>query len=57
MQTDGATYAQKLLMGLGWQNAGRANDVIMIMAFLLVLSWQHIRRTGIFKLLMGLCCQ
>ena len=26
MPTDGATYAQKLLMGLGWQNAGRANS-------------------------------
>ena len=36
MQTDGATYAQKLLMGLGWQNAGRANDVILLMG----RSWQ-----------------
>ena len=29
MKIDGATHAQKLLMGLGWQNAGRANDVIL----------------------------
>ena len=50
MPTDGATYAQKRLMGLGWQNAVRANDVILLLA----LSWQRVRRAGI---LMGLGCQ
>jgi hypothetical protein len=53
MPTNGAMYAQKLLMGLGWQNAGRANDVILLLA----LSWQRVGRTGIFKLSMGLGCQ
>ena len=53
MPTDGATYAQKLLMGLGWQNAVRTNYVI----FLLALSWQRVRKVGILKLSMGLGCQ
>ena len=46
MPTDGATYARKLLMGLGWQNAGKANDVILLLA----LGWQRVRRAGILKL-------
>ena len=53
MPTHGATYAQKLLMGLGWQNAGRVNDVTLLLA----LSWQRVRRAGILKLSMGLGCQ
>ena len=53
MPADGATYAQKLLMGLGWQNAGRVNDVTLLLA----LSWQRVRRAGILKLSMGLGCQ